>query len=344
MTDLVAAGPNNLITDVAGLSVGNAEDALVRTGVTVLLSTGTGEHAGFRAAVEQRGGAPGTRETDALKPGALVKAIDAIVLSGGSAFGLDAAGGVQSWLAARSLGYRIHQAVVPIVPAAILFDLANGGVKDWGETPPYRALGQAACDAASDRFALGNAGAGYGATAGLHKGGLGSASAVDPVSGFTVAGLMAVNSFGSPVTPDGKTLWAAPYELAGEFGDLPTPSGKTGGAMVTKSKADPRGNTTIGVAATDAPLSDDQLARFAVMAADGLPRAIQPVHTAFDGDLIFAVCTGETAGGDGAVDPMALTRLGSLAADAVARSIGRAMTEAQDLGTATAFPNPADRL
>ena len=267
MTDLIAAGPKNLITDVPGLSVGNADDARVRSGVTVLLSTKAGGKAGFRAAVEQRGGAPGTRETDALAPGALVKAINAIVLSGGSAFGLDAAGGVQSWLAARGVGYRIHGAVVPIVPAAILFDLANGGEKDWGETPPYRDLGKAACRAASERFDLGNAGAGYGALAGPYKGGLGSASAIDPASGFTLGGLVAVNSFGSPVTPDGETLWAAPYELSGELGDLPTPSRKTGGAFVAKSQANPRGNTTIGIAATDAPLNDDQLAKVHQMSA-----------------------------------------------------------------------------
>ncbi|WP_308238068.1 P1 family peptidase [Phenylobacterium sp. J367] len=201
-------GARNLITDVPGLKVGQAEDVRVRTGVTVILPD---ERA--VCAVDVRGGAPGTRETDALAPENLVDAVDAVVLSGGSSYGLAAADGVVAWLGARGRGYGLSPDPAvppsPVVPAAILFDMANGGDKAWGESPPHRALGRAAVAAAAEDFALGTAGAGYGAMAGALKGGVGSASIVSH-DGYTVGALAAVNSFGSAVAPGGRTFWAAP--------------------------------------------------------------------------------------------------------------------------------------
>ena len=305
------------------------------TGVTVVLTEGEGAI----AAVDTRGGAPGTRETDALRPGTLVDRANAVVLSGGSAFGLDAAGGVQAWLAARGRGFSVAGKTVPIVPAAILFDLANGGDKDWGDPPPYRALGAAACDAASASgdgvFALGNAGAGYGAIAGPVKGGLGSCSAVDPESGYTVGALIAVNSVGSPLVPDGSGLWAWPFELDGEFGAAPPNPGPTGGAYVTKRHRRAGENTTIGVIATDAPLTVAQAERLAIMAHDGLARAIHPVHTPFDGDLLFSLAA--TDGKTGTVSPDLSMHLGVLTADAVARAVGRAIASARTLNGFRSF-------
>lgn len=333
--DLPRPGPLNLITDVPGLTVGNAADEVVASGTTVVLAQGDGAI----AAVDTRGGAPGTRETDALRPGTLVDRANAIVLSGGSAFGLDAAGGAQAWLAAAGRGFQIAGKVVPIVPAAILFDLANGGNKEWGDDPPYRQLGYRACEAAGLEFTLGNAGAGYGAIAGPVKGGLGSCSAVDPESGYTVGALIAVNSVGSPVTPDGSGLWAWPFELAGEFGTSPPKPSLTGGAYRTKrprrlgQKAGE--NTTIGVVATDAPLTVAQAERIAIMAHDGLARAIHPVHTPFDGDLLFSLAA--TDGKTGTVSPDLLMHLGALTADAVARAVGRAVVKAETLHGRTAF-------
>ena len=193
---VTAPGPRNLITDVAGIAVGNAGDEALMSGVTVVLP----DEAAV-AAVDTRGGGPATRETDALDPACLVDAVHGLVLSGGSVFGLDAASGVTHWLDARGRGFRFGEQlhVSPVVPAACLFDFLNGGDKDWGDEPPYRALGLAACDAAAADFALGNAGAGLGAIAGRYKGGLGSASVV--AGGVTVGALMAVNAFGSPVVP-----------------------------------------------------------------------------------------------------------------------------------------------
>lgn len=335
-SSLPRPGRLNLITDVPGLTVGNAEDADVATGVTVILAEGDGTGGGGAiAAVDTRGGAPGTRETDALRPGTLVDRANAIVLSGGSAFGLDAASGVHAWLAAAGRGFAIAGKVVPIVPAAILFDLANGGNKDWGDDAPYRRLGRAACDAAATRFDLGNAGAGYGAIAGPVKGGLGSCSAVDPDSGYTVGALIAVNAVGSPITPDGSGLWAWPFELAGEFGVAPPAMNPTGGTYATKRSRRAGENTTIGVVATDAPLTVAQAERIAIMAHDGLARAIHPIHSPFDGDLLFSLAA--TDGKTGTVTPDLLMHLGVLAADAVARAVGRAIVSARPLHGTPSF-------
>lgn len=277
------AGARNLITDVAGLRVGNADDARLKSGVTVLTAD-----APFAAAVHVMGGAPGTRETDLLAPDKLVAGVDALVLSGGSAFGLDACSGVMAGLHAAGRGFAVGAARVPIVPGAIVFDLLNGGDKDWGENP-YPALGRAALAAAAEDFGIGSAGAGTGAMTAQWKGGLGSASAVLD-GGVTVGALVVVNALGS-VTAPGGGFWAAPWELAGEFG-----GGGLSGPWAPE--AEPRAEkrlgeaTTIAIVATDLKLDKAGLTRMAVAAHDGLARAIVPAHTPFDGDLVFAVSTG----------------------------------------------------
>jgi len=324
-------GPRNLITDVPGLAVGNAHSARVASGVTVLLPA----PGGAIGAVDTRGGAPGTRETDLLRPTTLVERVDAVVLSGGSAFGLEAGGAVQHWLAKKGLGFEAAGMRVPIVPQAILFDLANGGDKEWGDDPPYRALAIEACEAADADFTLGNQGAGYGALAGEVKGGLGSSSTVDPETGYTVGALIAVNAIGSPIMPDGETLWAWPFELAGEFGNPDITPTRTDGVLVTKRGRNPAENTTIGIVATDAPLTVAQAERLAIMAHDGLARAIHPIHTPFDGDTLFALST--AAPGSAPVDPSTLSRLGALTADAVSRAVGRGILAADPLHGVPAF-------
>ncbi|MEQ8602745.1 MAG: P1 family peptidase [Marivibrio sp.] len=312
-------GPLNTICDVAGLSVGHAEDERAESGVTVILPDER-----CVAALDVRGGGPGTRESDALAPGALVDRIDALVLSGGSAFGLAAADGVMSWLAQRGRGFDTGAAIVPIVPAAILYDLANEGDKDWGGEPPYRALGLAACEAADRDLRQGRVGAGRGARAGGEPGGVGSVSIIDPQTGFTVGALAAVNSFGSTRMADGcPYAWA--FEIDDEFGGL-RPSGATEEPAPRFPKMEmARTNTTLAVAATDAPLDRSAAQRFAVMAQDGLARAIRPVHTPFDGDSVFALATGRRSG---VVDALVQARLGAIAADCIARAIARAVYEA----------------
>jgi L-aminopeptidase/D-esterase-like protein len=318
-------GPRNLITDVAGLTVGQAQDTAVRTGVTVLLPD---ERA--ICAVDVRGGGPGTRETDALNPENLVDAVDAVVLSGGSSYGLAAADGVTAWLGAQGRGFGLIDIPgvprSPVVPGAILFDLANGGDKGWGLEPPYRRLGIAACEAAAPDFDLGTAGAGYGAMAGQLKGGIGSASIVTD-DGMTVGAIVAVNSFGSVVGGDGRTFWAAPFEIDAEFGGF----GSAGLSVapddwgLSKAAPSPR-NTTIAAVATDAALTPAQAKRIAVMAQDGLARAIRPVHAPFDGDVVFALSTARRPLPE--PETLAIARIGALAADCLARAIARAVYEA----------------
>lgn len=326
-------GARNLITDLSGLKVGQAQHDRARTGVTVILPD-------TRAvcACDVRGGAPGTRETDALAPENLVEAVDAVVLSGGSVYGLAAADGVAAWLGARGRGYGLSQLagvpVSPVVPAAILFDLANGGDKMWGETPPYRELGMAAAASASEHFELGTAGAGHGAMAGALKGGIGSASVVAG-DGLTVGAIVAVNCWGSATAPGGRTFWAAPYEIEGEFGGL----GSAGLAAapeqwgLSKAPGEIR-NTTIGCVAVDVALTPAQAKRVAVMAQDGLARAIRPIHAPFDGDVVFAISTAQRPMPQPADHTVA--RLGALAADTLARAVARAVFEARPCpGTTT---------
>src|SRR5882672_7079577 len=326
---MVRPGARNLITDVAGIRVGQAEDLTARSGVTVVLPD-----APARAVVDIRGGAPGTRETDALDPASLGAKVDAIVLSGGSAFGLDAASGVMAWLSANGRGFQLRPGTprVPIVPAAILYDLANGG-KFSSEANPYADLGRVAVASAAADFALGNAGAGFGAVAGAYKGGIGSASALID-DAIAVGALVAVNSVGSPLIPGTDVFWAFPLEQDNEFGgrrlteklpqlDLDLP--QDGKGVVRAGM-----NTTIAVIATDADITSVELKRIAIMAADGAARALRPSHTPFDGDTIFALATAQRAiTGDRA---RALTRVGSVAADCLTRAIARGVYEAETLG------------
>ena len=332
----IRKGLRNHIGDVGGILVGNAEDEAARTGVTVVLPEARAVAGG-----DVRGGGPGTRETDLLDPSCLVDAVDAVVLSGGSSWGLEAASGVAAWLGARGRGYRVGSSplVSPIVPSAILFDLANGGDKGWAEEPPYRALGKAACEAAAADFRLGNAGAGLGATAGKYKGGLGSASAVAE-SGLVVGALIAANPFGAVVAPGTDRFWAAPFEMDGEFGGRGAPEAGGFAALdpLAGSKADatPGGNTTIGVVATNADLTPADARRIAIMAQDGLARAVRPVHAPVDGDTIFVLATGAYPLGAEARH-VALSMIGALAADCVARAVARAVYEAETLGTAVSY-------
>lgn len=331
----IRPGPRNRLTDVDGLRVGNAEDTRAWSGVTVVLPDDPAV-----AAVDVRGGAPGTRETDALNPTCLVDRVDALVLTGGSAFGLDAASGVMGWLARRGRGFAVGDQRVPIVPAAVLFDLLNGGDKGWGDDPPYRRLARSACETAlTDRgmdFPLGNVGAGLGAKAGDIKGGLGSASAVS-TDGYQVAALIAVNPVGSVVMPGQDTLWAWAWEMAGEMGGQTPPAGPVppDPTMPMLDAAAAGANTTIGVVATNATVTKAQALRLATMAHDGLARAIRPVHTPFDGDTLFALSTGRRD--LGANPPLTLARLGAVAADCVTRAVGRAVWAAETLGRFPSF-------
>jgi L-aminopeptidase/D-esterase-like protein len=327
---MTRTGKRNLITDVEGLSVGQAEDQAARTGVTVVLA----ERA-FAAAVDVRGGAPGTIGTDALDPVNLVGTIDALVLSGGSSYGLEAASAVMAWLGAQGRGFRFAPEVppAPIVPGAIIFDLANGGDKNWGVAPPYGALALKAVENAGENFVLGNAGAGLGAVAGMYKGGTGSASIITD-DGFTVGALAVVNSFGSPVIPYTDVFWAFPFEQKNEFGGRRlAPDFKAVDASLPsdiKGPARAGANTTIALVATDADLGGVELKRLAIMAADGFARALRPIHTPFDGDTVFALATARRPLAE--PRPFQLTQLGNAAADCLARAIARGVYEAASLG------------
>ncbi len=314
--------PRNLLTDIPGIRVGHADDVRLASGVTAILFDEPAV-----VAVDVRGGGPGTRETDLLDPARTVERIDAIALSGGSAFGLDAAGGVQAFLRGIGRGYAVGTARVPLVPGAILFDLLNGGDKDWGRFSPYRDMAFAAAEQAGTDFALGSVGAGLGATTVNFKGGIGSASAVTE-SGFAVAALAAVNAAGSVVVDDGPWFWAAPYERDGEFGGHGFPSPVPPRALLPRTKGAPRQNTTLAVVATDAALTKAQARHLAVMAQDGLALAVHPVHTPLDGDIVFAAATRQRPLANPPFDLMAI---GSAAAQVVARAIARGVFEARRL-------------
>jgi len=328
----------NLLTDIAGVSVGHADDTAVASGVTAIIFDRPAV-----ASIDVRGGGPGIREDALLAPHNVVEAIDAITLSGGSALGLDAAGGVQAWLAERGRGFRIRDAVIPIVPGAICFDLLNGGNKAWGRFPPYRDLGYAAANAATGDFRLGSVGAGLGATTARLKGGLGSASAKTS-DGVTVAALAVVNAVGSVTVGSGPWFWAAPFERDSEFGGRGLPPSFTpdmlkmrlkGGADATAAE-----NTTLVVVVTDAQLTKPQAKRLAMIAQTGMARAIYPVHAPLDGDVVFAAATGAKP-----IDPLfGLTTLGGLAANTVARAIARGVYSATALPFAGALPSWQDRF
>ncbi|CUH51208.1 P1 family peptidase [Shimia marina] len=315
-------GPNNLITDIAGLRVGHAQDDTLKSGASVLIGA-----APFTCGVSVMGGAPGTRETDLLAPDKTVQQVDALTLSGGSAFGLDASSGVADALRHQGRGFPVGDQTVPIVPGAILFDLLNGGDKSWGDNP-YKALGAAALAAADTEFALGSLGAGTGCTLASHIGGLGSASIILP-SGHTVGALVAVNALGD-ASPDGQHFWAAPWEIDAEFGGRGLlPNAPT---TLPNTKLSSH-NTTIAIVATDAALTQAQCTRMATAAHDGMARALVPSHTPMDGDLIFGVSTDAKPLSDEIADTL---WIGHAAATCLARAIAR--------GVWHATPKPGDLL
>ena len=311
-------GPRNSITDIAGLRVGNAEDHRLKSGTTVLVADKP-----FIASVDVMGGAPGARETELLAPDKMVQEVDALVLSGGSAFGLDAASGVMDGLRAIGRGFRVETATIPIVPGAIIFDLLNGGDKDWTDNP-YVALGRQALAAARAEFALGTVGAGTGALTANLKGGLGSASLVLP-SGHIVGALVVANPTGSVTMGDSAHFWASPFEVDGEFGGrgpLVAPLSFAQSARTKRDGTSAIANTTIAIVATDAVLSKAQAKRMAVAAQDGIARSASPSHTPVDGDLVFSVATGDKPILDPILD---LIHLGHAAAVCLARAMARAI-------------------
>ncbi|WP_121061575.1 P1 family peptidase [Chachezhania antarctica] len=318
-------GPKNMITDVPGLLVGNAHDADLRSGTTVLMH----ESHSLTTSCAIHGGAPGTRETALLDPEKSVAAVDAIVLSGGSTYGVDAASGVVAGLRAQGRGLPLHHLHIPLVPAAIVFDLLNGGDKNWTDTP-YPALGRAAFEAAGPDVLLGSHGAGYGALSGTLKGGLGSASYVMD-DGTTVGALVVVNAVGSATTPGERHFWAAPFEVDGEFGGLgPDPVTGQGPGYVSRKLAAfaEHANTTIAIVATDATLTKSEAKRVAIAAHDGIARAVVPAHLPSDGDLVFAVSTNARPVPNDDFGPMRLGAIGHAAALCLARAIARGVFEA----------------
>lgn len=324
-------GPFNSLGDVQGLSIGCAEDANALTGVTVIVPD---ERA--VCAVEILGGGPGTRETDALASNNLVDAVDAIVLAGGSVYGLGAADGVAAVMGAESRGFALTDVPgvprSPVIPAAILYDLANGGNKGWGDAPPYAQLGQRAYAARSREVKLGNYGAGLGAKAGALKGGQGSASIVT-ADGFTIAALACVNSWGSTTIPGSRAFWAHPFEIDGEYGGVRPDANIRVDAedwSGAKFNATPRANTTIACVALDADLTPSEAKRVAQMGSAGLARAIRPVFAPFDGDVVFALATARKPTPD--PRPLAIARFGAAAADCLARAIARGVFAAETIG------------
>jgi L-aminopeptidase/D-esterase-like protein len=328
----------NLLTDISGVRVGHADDKALASGVTAVIFDTPAV-----AAIDIRGGGPGIREGAVLDLENTVEQIHGIALAGGSAFGLEAGGGVQAWLAEHGRGFAVGDALIPIVPGAICFDLLNGGDKAWGRFAPYRDLGYAAAVAASSDFALGSVGAGLGATTANFKGGIGSASAAT-AGGIKVAALAVVNAVGSVTVGDGPWFWAAPFETGGELGGRGLPPSFTsdmlrmrikGGAAATSME-----NTTLAVVVTDAALTKPQAKRLAMIAQTGFARAIYPVHAPLDGDVVFAASIGEKP-----VDPLAgLTELGMVAANVMARAIARGVHEATALPFPGALPAWKDRF
>jgi len=329
---------HNLLTDIAGVRVGHADDARVASGVTAVVFDRPAV-----ASMDVRGGAPGTREGALLDIANTVERIDAIVLSGGSAFGLEAGGGVQAWLAEQGRGFNVRGIRVPIVPGAICFDLLNGGDKMWGRFAPYRDLGYVAAAAATTSFAIGSVGAGLGAVTANLKGGLGSASA-QTSDGLKVAALAVVNAVGSVMIGNGPWFWAAPFEVGDEFGGRGLPPSITpdmlkmrikGGATASEAE-----NTTLAVVVTDAVLTKAQAKRLAMVAQTGFARAIYPVHTPMDGDVVFAAATCERQ-----IDSLiGLTELSMVAANVMARAIARGVHAATALPFPGAMPSWRDRF
>jgi len=329
---------NNLLTDIAGVRVGHADDAKLASGVTAVVFDRPAV-----AAMDVRGGGPGTREGALLDLANAVERIDAIALAGGSAFGLEAGSGVQAWLAEQGRGFAVRGAIVPIVPGAICFDLLNGGNKKWGRFAPYRDLGFVAAAAAGTTFALGSVGAGLGANTANLKGGVGSASA-STNDGIKVAALAVVNAVGTVTVGDGPWFWAAPFEIGGEYGGRGLPASFTPDMLKMRIKGGPAAtpveNTTLAVVVTDAVLTKPQAKRLAMIAQTGFARAIYPVHAPLDGDVVFAAATSEKQ-----IDPLiGLTELGMVAANVVTRAIARGVHAATALPVQGALPAWRDRF
>ncbi|SEC11912.1 L-aminopeptidase/D-esterase [Rhizobiales bacterium GAS191] len=325
----------NLITDVAGISVGCAHDARLASGVTAVLFDKPAV-----ASVSVSGGAPAGRDLECLAPDARIEEIDAILLSGGSAFGLDAASGAQAWLRERGRGHLVRSVRVPIVPQAICFDLLNGGDKDWGRYPPYREIAYAASDAAGLDVPLGSAGAGFGATTVNLKGGQGSTSARTP-SGHVVAALAVVNAIGSAVIGDGPHFWAAPFEQGQEFGGLGSPARLGEQDLKLAYKGAAEFATTIALVATDAVLTKAQAKRLAVVAQGGLSKGLRLAHALSDGDMVFAAATGRNPLRDSLRE---LIEIGATASDCLARAVARGVYEATALPFAGALPAWRDKF
>ena len=323
-----------LITDVPGLRIGHGDDPRLASGVTVVLFEEPAVASVFVA-----GGAPAGRDLECLEPDRTVERVDAIVLSGGSGFGLDAASGAQAWLRERGRGIPVRNARVPIVPSAILFDLLNGGDKDWGRYPPYRELAYAACEEARVSVSLGSVGAGYGATTFDLKGGVGSASATIP-SGHRVGALAVANSLGSAVIGGGPHFWAAPLEEGDEFGGLGWPPRIDAAMRQPHWKGQRAPATTLALVATDAALTKAQAKRLAIIAQGGLAKALRVSHAGMDGDIVFAA---STAANPLPLDADSLTALGVAASDCLARAIARGVFEATALPFPGAVPSWRDK-
>ena len=337
LTVPATASPNlNLITDVPGVRVGHAHDAGLASGVTAVLIAQPNVAAGVI-----RGGAPGGRDTGLLEPEMTVPGVDGIVLSGGSAFGLDAAGGVMGFLRDAGIGLSVGAAKVPIVAQAICFDLLNGGNKAWGRCPPYWELGwQAAAAASAAAFRLGTAGGGFGATTATCKGGIGSASAVT-AAGIRVGAIVVVNAIGTATVGTTAHFWAAPVEVGAEFGGLGWPRTFAPADLALHTKGGSPPSTTIGLVVTDAILTKAEAKRLAIMADDGLARALRPAHAPMDGDTVFAVATQRQPNRGGNAG---LTEIGLTAADCLARAIARGVYEATVLPFPGALPAWRDRF
>ena len=324
-------GKSNGLTDVAGLWLGHHTDLKAASGTSVIVCPD-----GAIAGVDVRGAAPGTRETDLLAPENLVEQVQAVCLSGGSVYGLSAADGVVRQLASQSIGFALDDKhVAPIVPAAVLYDLGRG--TDF--IPPVDATwGATACNAAGPlEVSMGCVGAGTGAMSGGIKGGLGTASEVLE-SGVTVAALAAVNSLGSTIDPQRGTFWEARLEIGEEFTGL-----RHGGVVLPPPPGgEPGKNTTLAVVATDATLTPTQAKRIAMMAHDGMARAIRPAHTMFDGDIAFCLATGklplpEMPGFFAAPAAQAVNLLGHAAADCLSRAIIHGILAAHSVHGLTAY-------
>ncbi len=337
-----APGNKNLITDILGIQVGHAEDNKIGTGVTVI----TGDKP-FSAAVDVRGGGPGTRETDMLSLENSIGRADAIVLSGGSAFGLDACSEVQDLLRQDNKGYKVGKAVVPLVPGAVIFDLNindNPHINIIGEHSPWRKLANKAYKSANTDFLLGSFGAGCGATTATLKGGQGSTSWTQTFSNgekYTVGAIVVNNAVGNPLLNNGPHFLSANLEFGNEYGGygvsndlydnvlrakrLPSSIGQT------EIFNDISSNTVIGVVATDAPLTRSNLKRLSIMAHDGIARSLSPSHTPMDGDTIFSITTYQDIK-EQVLENTDILALGARASDCVARACNRAIYEAESIG------------